>query len=117
MPVQSILSAFPAFRFGPTWRIFFPSMRTSAFSNSPSIGSAKRKIRGILWHADCSKVLAASIDDLNSGTRGYVQPALGVYRHAISSAPQRSIGTRLRVVQLHERPPVLSGTVWLDVER
>src|SRR5436309_4436243 len=83
----------------------------------PPIRSAKRKIRGILWHADCSKVLAAPIDDLNSGTRGYVQPALGVYRHAISSAPQRSIGTRLRVVQLHERPPVLSGTVWLDVER
>src|SRR4029453_5681325 len=42
MPVQSILSAFPALRLGPICEIFFPSINTSAFSKSPTLGSRLR---------------------------------------------------------------------------
>ena len=71
----------------------------------------------MLRRADRSKILAVRVDDLNAGARGHVQPALGVHRHAISPATECSIGTRLRIVKLHERTPVLGGAVRLNVER
>jgi hypothetical protein len=47
MPVQSILSAFPAFRFGPICEIFFPSINTSAFSKSPTLASRLRTMASV----------------------------------------------------------------------